>query len=138
MNKKETNILLWVFIYWLLCINTLYAIASALYLGVYSFSQVVPASILAAVCAATQVIGHYLNGQKALPIYTQFIQVYLSMLLFLVVYELNELSLSQYTDYAAMIFMGGLIFSLPLMAIAYFVRIRILKYAIVSESEIIH
>jgi hypothetical protein len=129
INKRVVS---WVLVYWLISINTLAAIIITLFFGFYSYSSIVPNSVLAIFCAVVQLYTHIKNKNHSVPFYLQFISMYISAMLYLVFYESNSLSGIFTFNGVLTLCMVSFLFTLPLVLIAYFVKIRILKYVEIS------
>lgn len=128
MVNLNNTVVSWVFIYWIISVNTLGALVVSLFLGEYSYSDIIPNSVLAIFCAFTQILTHLKNKQYSVPFYLQFTTMFLAVVLYFILYVSNDISAVFTFDGLAILSLVGFIFTLPLVLIAYFIKFRVLKY----------
>ena len=128
MKSIERRVVIWIFLYWIVCVNTLGSITNVLLFNAYFYQDLLFNTILALICATVQIGSHRINQKKALPFYAQFISIYFAFMFYFVVFEANHFSLKVYLEGLYTILMISFYPSIPLVLVAYFVRIRILKY----------
>ena len=128
MNRVNNNIKIWVFIYRLLSVNTLAALSAPILLGMYSYYFIIPNSIFGSICAFSQITLHSINKKYPVPFYKQSLSLFVATFLYLVLFEavvpINTLTIQ---IFAVLLFVSTMI-TIPLLLVAYFIRIRVLKY----------
>jgi hypothetical protein len=126
MDKSEKNLLLWSFIYWVACVNTITAIGFTLLTDSYDYSYSISATKLALICATLQFTFFKYRGN--LPFYKQFGVIFLSTFVYMSFLEVGSNLLNFDVEYFGFYLILVFVFTLPLVLVSYFVKFRLYRY----------
>jgi hypothetical protein len=134
MDKSEKNLLLWSFIYWVACVNTITAIGFTLLTEAYDYSYSISATKLALICATLQFL--FFKYQGELPFYKQFGVIFLATFIYMSFLEVGSNLLNFNVESLGMYLTLVFMFSLPLVLVSYFVKFRLYRYSEKPNKQI--
>lgn len=125
MSSVRNRVIAWVYIYWISSIVLLNSVIVVFHTKTYSYSFMFSDAFLGAIFATIQLAFHKLNRKKELPFYLQYLS---ALICFLVFWSLVFSPIGNFSSSIEVIFLLSFFSSIPVSFIAYFVKVRLLKY----------
>ena len=125
MSSVRNRVVAWVYIYWISLTVLLNAIVNVFYTHDYSYSFIFSEALIGAMFATAQLMFHRLSGKQELPFYMQY---FIAFVCFLVFWSIVFGSSGALLSSIEIIFLLSFIIAIPVSCIAYFVKVRLLKY----------
>ncbi|WP_371193627.1 hypothetical protein [Glaciecola sp. SC05] len=125
MSSVKNRVIAWVYIYWVSLTMLLNATMVVFLTNTYSYSSVFSDALLGAIFATAQLAFHKLGGRREMPFYAQYLTAFVC---FLVFWSIVFSTSGDFLSSIEIIFLLSLVSSIPVSCIAYFVKVRLLKY----------